>query len=599
MKRYDSYRDSGDEWIEQIPTHWETQRLKWLSNIENSGIWGEDEEFSGSISVPIPTTGQLSIEGIWNYEKMSIRHLTEDEWEKYKCVEGDIVVVKSSGSSTNIITGKCGYISQSDSECFGFSNFLLRVRPTKLLDKLVYYFLSSNVTKQRIERMVSSTTYPNLKVDEYSNSILSVPPLSEQQQIVSFLDSKTSQIDELIQKKERKIELLKEYRTSLINQVVTKGLNPNVEMKDSVVEWIGEIPSHWVVLKIKYGVNHLTEKGTPGKDDIKISPENVESETGVCFNLYSEHDSEGVFFEKGDVLFNKLRLYLKKILLTDYDGFSLGEMIVLRTNDKLINKYFYQLLFSQGLIDLLDSQSTGIKLPRVSPDVILNTEITYPPLSEQQQIVEYLDEQTQKIDSSIQTEERKIELLKEYRQSLISSVVTGKIDVRPDKEIPWFQKPEPKVTVHKLKTPRNGIEEIVVTTPPIWEEKVFDIVLENLTIINSLCSSEIQFKLVSNYIIPVGYKPNNCILLFKDKKLNGVYYELKSWDSHKEWETTDGIFYEIIDEKIVEKDIVDRIFYWQFKELEKEGYNSYFIYYSKDRELMKTFSELKNIQLND
>ena len=205
-------------------------------------------------------------------------------------------------------------------------------------------------------------------------------------------------------------------------------MNKYDSYKDSGVEWIGEIPSGWETTKMKYGVSHLSEKGKPEKNDIKISPENVESETGVCFNLYSGHDSEGMKFQKGDVLLNKLRLYLKKILFTEYDGYSLGEMIVLRTNNKLNNRYFYQLLFSQGLIDLLDSQSTGIKLPRVSPEVILNTDIIYPPLSEQQQIVSFLDDKTQKIDSLIQQKEKKIELLKEKRTSLINHVVTKGLD---------------------------------------------------------------------------------------------------------------------------------------------------------------------------
>ena len=217
MKRYDSYKDSGVEWIGEIPSGWSTDRLKWVSQIDNSGVWGEDDEFPNSVNVPIPTTGQLSIDGEWYYDKMNLRNLSNDEWNKYKCIEGDIVVVKSSGSSTNIITGKCGFISVEDSEKFGFSNFLMRVRPNKMTPKLVYYFLSSNLTKQRIERMVSSTTYPNLKVDEYSNSELLIPPLSEQKQIVSFLDTKTSHIDSLIEKTQRKIELLKEKRTSLIN----------------------------------------------------------------------------------------------------------------------------------------------------------------------------------------------------------------------------------------------------------------------------------------------------------------------------------------------------------------------------------------------
>jgi type I restriction enzyme, S subunit len=429
MRKYESYKESGIEWIEKIPSHWDVKRLQWVSKIENSGIWGQDEEFEGCISVPIPTTGQLSIEGNWYYDDMNLRYLSQEDWEKYKCNEGDIVVVKSSGSSTNIITGKCGYINDRDSGKFGFSNFLLRVRPIQMESKLVYYFLSSNLTKQRIERMVSSTTYPNLKVDEYSKSYLFVPPKYEQHQIVQYLDTKTSLIDTLIEKTQRKIDLLKEKRTSLINTVVTKGLNPDVEMKDSGVEWIGEIPSHWDTIKMKYGVSLIIKKGQPKIDDLKISPENVESETGICFNLHSDYTGEGMKFKSGDILLNKLRLYLKKILLPDFDGYSMGEMIVLRTNQKLLNRYFYYLLFNQGLIDLLDSQSTGIKLPRVSPDIILNSTIVNPPRTEQQQIVEYLDEQTQIIDTTVQKEQKRIELLKEYRQSLISEVVTGKIKV--------------------------------------------------------------------------------------------------------------------------------------------------------------------------
>jgi type I restriction enzyme S subunit len=259
---------------------------------------------------------------------------------------------------------------------------------------------------------------------------LPLPPLLEQTQIVSFLDTKTQKIDELIEKTEQKIELLKEKRTSLINHCVTKGLNPDVEMKDSGVEWIGEIPNKWDVKKLKYFSSLHTEKEDTSMEDIKISPENVESYTGICFNLYSEYDGKGVPFKSGDILLNKLRLYLVKILLPDYDGFSMGEMIVIRVNENVSNKYYFYLLFNQGLIDLLDSQSTGIKVPRVSPEIIMGSDLPYPPKNEQTQIVEYLDEQTQKIDSTIEKETLRIELLKEYRQSLISEVVTGKVDVR-------------------------------------------------------------------------------------------------------------------------------------------------------------------------
>ncbi len=203
--------------------------------------------------------------------------------------------------------------------------------------------------------------------------------------------------------------------------------------KDSGIEWIGEIPEHWDRTKMKYGVNQISERDTPLREDIKISPENVESNTGVCLNLYSDYDGDGMKFTKGDILFNKLRLYLKKILFTEYDGYSLGEMIVLRTKENLNNKYFYYLIFNQGLIDLLDSQSTGIKMPRVSPETIINSNIPIPSTNEQQQIVAFLDYKTEKIDNLIGHKEKKIELLKEKRTALINHVVTKGLN--PDVEL--------------------------------------------------------------------------------------------------------------------------------------------------------------------
>ena len=248
---------------------------------------------------------------------------------------------------------------------------------------------------------------------------------------MAYLDRKTTLIDSLTEKTVRKIELLKEKRTSLINEVVTKGLNPDVEMKESGVEWIGEIPSHWGIEKLKYFISMMNEKGSPSPTDIRISPENVENGTGVCLDYFSDHFGEGVIFDKGDILLNKLRLYLKKIIYCDFQGFSMGEMIVLRTL-KGTDRYHFYTFFHQGLIDGLDVLSTGVKLPRVSPKDILNNPHPFPPLHEQEQIVEYLDEQTSIIDSTITTEEKRIELLKEYRQSLISEVVTGKVKVTRD-----------------------------------------------------------------------------------------------------------------------------------------------------------------------
>ena len=450
MNSYPSYKDSGVEWIGEIPSHWECKRLQHISEIENSGVWGEDESFEDSITLPIPTTGQLTIEGNWIYDKMSKRHLTISELQNYRCKEGDIVVVKSSGSSTNIITGKCGYINSTDSGKFGFGNFLMRVRPKNLHSKLTYYFLQSNLTKQRIERMVSSTTYPNLKIDEYVKSILFIPPLPEQSQIVSFLDTKTQKIDDLIQKTEKKIELLKEKRTSIINEIVTgkkekignAWVKP-VETKNSGVEWIGEIPKDWDILPLKYfGQVTLGKMLTP-KDKGNYHFRPYLRSKNIQVEKVDISDVKEMWFSDKELI--QLRLKNEDILLNE--GGDVGRTCIwknqieecyiqnsvnrLRFKDD-IPKYFLHLSTLYYSVGYYDSIVNRVSIPHLTKQKLESVLFIKPTISEQTQIVEYLDEQTQKIDTIIEKETQRIELLKEYRQSLISEVITGKIDVRDE-----------------------------------------------------------------------------------------------------------------------------------------------------------------------
>ena len=271
---------------------------------------------------------------------------------------------------------------------------------------------------------------PRTSVDDILNAKVSLPSVSEQTQIANFLDRKTTQIDKLIRAKERKIELLGEYRASLIHEAVTKGLDPNVEMKPSGLDWIGEIPKHWKMVRIKHIATLVTEKSTPESDAIKISPENVESKTGKILNLSSAYESIGVKFQAGDVLFNKLRVYLSKVVFAQWSGYSLGEMTVLRPTVEYTGKYIFYLMLSCRFIEYCNSISYGVKMPPTSVDDILNSKVPLTSYQEQAQIADFLDHKTKQIDELISNEERTIKLLKEYRQSLISGVVTGKIDVR-------------------------------------------------------------------------------------------------------------------------------------------------------------------------
>jgi len=212
-------KKSNIEWLEAIPTGWETRKLKYISKIDTSGIFGD--EMIGDVEAKLVTTGQLSMSGEWYLELMDTRFFKRDEYNKFKNIYGDIVVVKSSGSSSNIVSGKAGFVSEVEAGTV-FGNFLLRIRATDIINsKFLYYFLVSHLTRQRIELMCSSTTYPNLKVWEYISALILLPPKDYQKKIVAFLDAETNKIKETITLIKSQIDQLKEYRSSLIYSAVT------------------------------------------------------------------------------------------------------------------------------------------------------------------------------------------------------------------------------------------------------------------------------------------------------------------------------------------------------------------------------------------
>ena len=200
------------------------------------------------------------------------------------------------------------------------------------------------------------------------------------------------------------------------------------EYKESGVEWIGEIPVHWEIGKIKHIVTFVSEKSTPETDAIKISPENVESETGKVLDFYSPYDSVGVKFQAGDVLFNKLRVYLSKVVFAEYSGYSLGEMIVMRPSLQDTGKHLFYLMLSRRFIEYCNSISEGAKMPRTAVDDILNVQIPLTSYQERTQIANFLDHKTKQIEELIRIKERNIELLQEQRTVLINQAVTKGLD---------------------------------------------------------------------------------------------------------------------------------------------------------------------------
>jgi len=433
MKKYPSYKDSGVDWIGEIPDGWEIIKPKNLFSPTSRKPNDNDEVITcfrdGVVTLRKNRREDgftISLKEI-GYQKILVGDLVIHEMDGF---EGSIGISDSIGKSTPVYT----VIPPSNNYNSRYWMFLLRVMSkTGFIESL-----SKSIRERTTE----------FRWNMWKTQSFCSPPLSEQTQIVSYLDRKTEGIDKLIQTKVRKIELLKEYRTSLISKVVTKGLNPNVKMKDSGVEWIGEIPEHWGTIKLKFQGEVII--------GLSYSPDNVVDERdGTTLVMRSSNVQNGKTSFHDNVFVNsdipdKLRTRENDILICSRNGSRnlIGKnCLIPKENEDLTwgvfmtvyrsksPKFIYWLLNSP----VFESQSGLFLTSTINQLTVSNLENMVVPfvsdINEQNQIVSYLDEQTQLIDKNIQTEERKIEILKEYRQSLISEVVTGKINVCNDEEV--------------------------------------------------------------------------------------------------------------------------------------------------------------------
>ncbi len=397
MKKYDSYKDSGTVWIGEIPNCWKIKRFSYSFDIKKGKL--------PKILIDEPTNSALPYLSMEVLRGGHPKEFIVDN-DGVKVGEGDIGLLWDGSNSGEVIKiMRKGILSSTVS--------LISIKDPGINKEFSFYLLK--FLEVDFKNNTIGMGIPHVDGNHIRESKIILPSLAEQQQIVTFLDSKTSQIDELIQKKQRKIELLKEYRTALINKIVTKGLYPNVEMKDSGVEWIGEIPSHWIPTPLKRLV-----KICNGKDYKHIEVEDGGYPvygTGGVFSKCSEylHTGPSVLLGRKGTIGNPLFVN---------EPFWTSDTIYYTIIDE--TKIIPTLLFRLVHQIPFDLFSYGSAIPSMTKSDYEKMKFPLPPISEQRQIVSYLDEQTEKIDSSIQLEKKKIKLLIEYRQSLISEVVTGK-----------------------------------------------------------------------------------------------------------------------------------------------------------------------------
>ena len=430
MKRYAEYKDSGIAWIGKIPKEWNTVKIKHLATENGTllldGDWIESDVIE-SDGIRYLTTGNI---GAGFYKEQGSGYVSEITFVKLNCTRvfpNDLII-----SRLNEPIGRACLLPDTYSEYIvAVDNVIFR--PNSSADKkFLVYCMNTAGYAQTALLIARGTTMARISRTQLGSICVSIPPLAIQAAIVAYLDRKTVAIDTLIADKLRLIDLLKEKRQAIISEAVTKGLDPSVPMKDSGVEWIGEIPAHWEVKRLKFAVKLRNEKSN--NPDIQyVGLENVESYTGQLLfdDATNEPESDtrqaNLFFA-GDVMFGKLRPYLSKAFIADFNGQCSGELLVFEP--KLFEpRYLLNLLLSWGFINWVDSSTYGSKMPRANWDFIGNMIVPIPSKAEQAFIIDYLAHKTATVNSLITNIAAQIEKLKEYRQAIISEAVTGKVEL--------------------------------------------------------------------------------------------------------------------------------------------------------------------------
>ena len=416
LERYDSYKESGIEWLGEIPSHWSRTKLKSLLDIKT----GKKDVNASDENGKYPFFTCAS-------EPHKINTYT------YDC-EALLVAGNGIVGNTQYYNGKF--------DAYQRTYILYQFRNVLSVSFIKHYI--QGLLKTHLADKSNGSVIDFIKVGDLRDFIVSLPPLEEQQKIAQYLDTKTQAMDSVISKKQQLVEKLKLAKQALITETVTKGLDPTVPMKDSGVEWIGEIPEHWEISKFKYEV-----KIDPSKSDVAKLPKDTEvsftpmeklrhgkldgSVTKLLGDVYNGY----TYIRDGDIAMAKVtpcyENYNIAIANDLKNGIAFGssEILVLRSIGNIDTRMVYYYMQHFNVRGLMISTMTGAAgLKRISNKVLMDIPILIQDKKEQTKIVDYLDKKVSEFDQLIKLEEQSIEKLKLTKQKLITEVVTGKINVQ-------------------------------------------------------------------------------------------------------------------------------------------------------------------------
>ncbi|MCP4403447.1 MAG: restriction endonuclease subunit S [bacterium] len=438
MKSYEKYKNSGIEWLGEIPEHWDVKKLKHVARINPTKDSTIDKE-SLALVVFLP------MEKVKENGDISCKLMKpiSDLWNGFTFFKrNDVIIAKITPCFEN---GKGAILNKLETEIgFGSTEFhVLRTRKS-ILPEFLYFITKSELFMKIGEAfMTGAAGQKRVPTDFISESRFAFPSIPEQTTIADFLDRKTAELDSLIEKKAGLIHLYEEEKAALINQAVTKGLDPQAGMKPSGIEWLGDIPAHWEVKPLTTYLDSIVDyRGrTPKKQDegmFLVTARNIKN-GAINYNLSQEfvdYDDAKTLLDRGkpmigDVLFTT-EAPLGEVANVDREDIALAQRIIKfrGKTDILTNIFLKYWLMSNSFQDHLKTFATGSTAIGIKASKLNNLKLLLPSISEQTAIVTHIETECARLGAIIAKFRKQIELFKEYRTTLISEAVTGKIDVR-------------------------------------------------------------------------------------------------------------------------------------------------------------------------
>lgn len=421
MKKYNEYKNSGVEWLGEIPEHWEALSNKFIFKLNKNLVGKKSPEYD---------LLSLTLNGVIKRDMENPQGKFPADFDTYQEVKkGDFIFCLFDVEETPRTVG----LSDFDGMITGAYTVML---VNENFDNSFLYYFYLNLDADKRMKPLYTGLRNTISKDNFFSFKTFVPPLKEQTAIAYFLDDKTTKIDQAIAIKQKQVELLKERRQILIHQAVTRGLNENVKLRDSGVEWIGEIPEHWNVKRLKYLLEEINIRSTSGDEELLslskykgvIPKSSLEERAGQANSLIGY---KKVFVD--NLVINKMQAVnglvsvskIEGITSPDYSVYKskLGNLLNINYVDSLLNQTEYLSEFKKRVTGVMEG------FIRLYTDDLYDIYIHLPPIQEQKKIVEFIETITIKIATAISLKEQEIEKLKEYKMSLIDGVITGKVRV--------------------------------------------------------------------------------------------------------------------------------------------------------------------------